>query len=172
MAYTIKFNRYGSEKDCFEKRDRVLSYLIARLEKEGRFRATLTPTSIWGKGGVVMPAIIVKPVRLVKAKPYCLQHYGPCPVDFFTGKPPKKKNSKCLEFEDWVRFHNFVNRCLNRFRTDADVWSTPTEGGISKMYIRRGLRPRVKWEAEEIYDDRGRHIGKWNAGDESQFEAV
>ena len=154
MAYTIQFLKGG-----VEKRDRVLAYLQARMIKENVFRATLTPFS----DNHNRPCIKIKPVRLLKPKPYCGQHFGLCP----TGA--KKPNSTRLEWDDWVKFHNLVNRCLNKFSANADVWTTPMEGGVRKMWIRKGFKARIKYDVDETYDDRGRHIGKWNPGTEDQF---
>src|ERR1700686_3436352 len=111
MAYTILFLEY---KD-FAKRDKVIAYLQERMVKEGKFKATLTPFLIY-KGGVSLPAIRVKPVRLVKKKLYCGNHPGLCEINILTGVAPKKINSRLLEWNDWVQFHGLVNRVLNRFK--------------------------------------------------------
>lgn len=157
MAYTIQFNKKSSDQ-----RDKVLSYLRDRMAKEGVFQATLTPT-FDARGRA---CIIVKPVRLVKAKPYCGQHPGECQVNPF--RPTRKKNGHWLEWEDWIRFHNLVNRCLNRFHADADVWSNPLDVR-GKMMIRKGTIPRVKWDYEESIDRFGRVVQQWNQGTDDQF---
>src|ERR1700674_320098 len=97
--YTIQFL---SSQDI-DKRDKVLSYLNQRLIKEGIFRATLTPAITYGKGGVMLPVIFVKPVRLINKKEYCGQHFGICPTNTFLGSQ-KKKKSTCLEYDDWIKF--------------------------------------------------------------------
>ena len=160
MAYTIQFLQGG-----IAKRDRVLAYLAERLVKEGRFRATLTPTTD-EKGRA---CIRVKPVRLVKAKPYCGNHPGECVVNPFLGAR-KKPNATYLEWDDWVAFHGLVNRVLNRFRSDANVWSTPADVR-GKMWIRRGRLSRVKWDWEEKYEAvRFVPTRIWNQGTPDQFE--
>jgi hypothetical protein len=169
MAYTIQLNGNTSNAKTlaalYTKRDKVLAYLFQRMAKEGIFRATLTPVSDT-KG---RPSIRVKPVRLVKAKPYCGNHPGPCQINPFLG-PRKKPNSTFLEWEDWIKFHSLVNRVLNRFHADADVWSTPAD--ISgKMWIRKGTKPRLRYSWEETMNNYGRVVQVWNPGTPDQFEA-
>jgi hypothetical protein len=149
--YTIKFLSGG-----IEKRDRVLAYLQERIVKENIFRATFKP--LFDNRG--NPCIGIKPVRLVKAKPYCGNHPGECALT------TRKKVATYLEWNDWVRFHNFVNRVLNRFKANADVYSTPHDG---KMWIRKGLKQRVSWDYTEEYNKWGQVVRIWNQGDDSQF---
>ena len=159
MAYTITFLQ-GSEN----KQGLVYNYLLERMAKEGKFRATLTPFTD-NKG---RPCIKVKPVRLIKAKPYCGNHPGECVVNPFVGVR-KKPNATYLEWDDWVKFHGLVNRVLNRFRCNADVWSTPTDVR-GKMWIRKGRLSRVKWDWEEKWET-GRFVPTriWNQGTPDQF---
>src|SRR5580698_5490072 len=129
--YTIIINEGG-----YKKRDQVLEYLEARLIKEGKFRATL-------ERGIDMKSrytILIKPVRLVKAKPYCGQHPGAC----LLSERPKPK-STLLEWNDWVAFHGLVNRVLNKFRANADVYSTPTDVK-GKMWVRKGTKARKRYD--------------------------
>jgi len=164
--YTIKF--LGGQR--YTKQFKVWEYLQARMEKEGRFKATLTRSNMWS-GGIQYPTIEIKPVRLVKAKPYCGNHPGSCPV---SDKP--KPKSRHLEWDDWVKFHNLVNRVLNRFHADADVWSNPQDVR-GKMWIRKGKKARVKWDWTETYlpnpfgfpQELVRPIRVWNTGTPDQF---
>lgn len=153
MAYTISVKVGGSVK-----RDRVLTALMARVEKS-RFRAVLT--------AVGETDIRVKPVRLREKKPYCGSHPGPCEVNPFRGQE-KKKITSYLEWEDWVAFHKMVNAVLNRLRVDADVWSNPADVR-GKMWIRRGLSPRVRWDWTEEHSSYGRPVRIWNVGTPDQF---
>ena len=162
MAYTIQF-----AFDQVEKRDRILAYLNARIAKDGRFKATLTPIHNYGRKGTLLPAIRVKPVRLAKKKPYCGNHPGECIVNPFLG-PQKKKNATYLEWDDWVKFHNLVNKALNRFRACADVWSTPRDVK-GKMWIRKGIKARVRYDYDN-YFSLGREVREWNPGTEDQFQ--
>ena len=162
MAYTIKFLSGG-----IEKQTSVLNYLNARMAKEGIFRATLTPYTD-DKG---IPYIKIKPVRLCKKKPYCGNHPGECQINAFTGKLPKKPNATYLEWDDWVKFHDLVNRVLNRFHANADVWSTPLDVR-GKMWIRKGLNQRIKYEWNERFDKFGRVVRDWNQGTLDQFKAA
>jgi hypothetical protein len=161
MAYTITLLDGGIAKQY-----QVLNYLAARMAKEGIFRATLTP-SVDRHARCI---IIVKPVRLIKAKPYCGNHPGECQINPFTG-PQKKPRATYLEWEDWVKFHNLVNRVLNRFRANADVWSTPMDVK-GKMWIRKGRKARVNWNWDESFDRYGRAIRIWNQGTPDQFEVA
>ena len=154
--YTIVILKGGEAK-----RNRVMAYFRERLVKEGKYTAELSYAHDKG-----MPSIHVQRVRLTKAKPYCGQHPGECVI-----KPhlrlQKKKVGKWLEWDDWVKFHAFVNRVLNRFKTHADVWSNPQDIR-GKMWVRKGLKPRIKWEWENIYNSYGR-VQVWNNGTFDQF---
>lgn len=153
--YTIQILKGGDEK-----RDRVLDYLRERIEKEGKFTAELHKARD-GK----LPSIHVSPVRLVKPKPYSGQRPEGNSTRFYQ---PKLKKSRYLEWNDWVRFHRLVNRVLNRFRTHANVWTEPPyiKG---KMWIRKGLQARFRYNVEVTFDRFGREIHEWNPGDDSQF---
>lgn len=156
MAYTIQILQGG-----FEKRDRVLAYLNERLTKENIFNAKLTPSMEKG-----LPSIIVKPVRLVKKKPYCGNHPGECQVNPFLG-PQKKSNATYLEWNDWVAFHAVVNRVLNRFRCHANVWSNPQDVK-GKMLIRLGLKSRKRYDWTEEWNG-FQTVRIWNKGTSDQF---
>lgn len=156
--YTIQF----LDRNDFEKRNKVIDYIRARLIKEGVFNATLTPSHN-GK----YYTILVKPVRLVKAKPYCGNHPGECQINPFLG-PQKKKSMTLLEWDDWVKFHNLVNRCLNRFKANANVWSNPPDVR-GKMWIRKGLKARVRYDWDEKPSAYGNPIRVWNTGSDDQF---
>lgn len=154
--YTIQILKGGEEK-----RDRVLDYLRKRIEKEGRFTAELHKARD-GK----LPSIHVSPVRLVKSKPYNGQGPGGNQPNPFIQRTAR--NAKYLQWNDWVRFHGLVNRVLNRFRTDANVWTEPPY--ISgKMWIRKGLRARYHYDVTTGFDRYGRVTQEWNPGDDSQF---
>jgi len=157
LAYTIQF-KFG----CEDKRDKVLLALQDRIAKDGKFKATLTPVCNGGWKGKFAPAIRVKPVRLVKARPYCGNH-----PNFCENPNRPKPNSTFLEWSDWVKFHSLVNRVLNRFRADADVWSNPPEIR-GKMWIRKGKKARLHYDWTEDYSS-GRRVQTWNSGDASQF---
>lgn len=170
MAYTIQVFKGGHEK-----RDRILVYLRERLIKDGRFRAMLEPgeekTSRTDRNRIQearyqhsLPCIRIRLVRLVKKKAYCGNHPGECPVD---NKP--KPISSHLEWEDWVKFHAIVNRALNRFKTDANVWSLPHDVR-GRMWIRKGLQARLHYDWTERFDSYGRAIRDWNPGTEDQFQ--
>jgi hypothetical protein len=158
--YTIKLLRGG-----LDKRDQVIKALTERLEKS-RFTATLTPSTTRDRAGEY-PAILVKPVRLRQAKPYCGQHAGECQINPFTG-PRRKPNAKYLEFEDWVAFHGVVNAVLNRLRVHADVWSDPLETR-GRMWIRKDTKARVRYDYDTDYDMYGRAVHTWNLGTDDQF---
>lgn len=155
MAYTITF------KKASPTQGKVLDYLRARMAKEGRFTATLAI----GVDRRLRPIILVQNVRLVKAKPYCGNHPGPCEVNPYFN-PPKKVMTH-LEWDDWVRFHGLVNRVLNRFRVEADVWSQPRDVK-GKFWIRRGKVARVRYEYDSDYSG-GRELRIWNKGTPDQF---
>jgi hypothetical protein len=159
--YTIRFD-VGSD----DKRDKIFTALTERLVKDGRFRATLTPTYSYGRRGSY-PEIHIKPVRLAKKKPYCGNHPGPCQVNPFVS-PQKKKNATYLEWNDWVKFHGLVNKTLNKYRINADVWSTPIDVK-GKMWIRKGTKARLRYDWTERYTNYGQTIRDWNQGTDDQF---
>tara|TARA_Y100000310_G_C20610180_1_gene777596 strand:- start:450 stop:935 length:486 start_codon:yes stop_codon:yes gene_type:complete len=153
--YTIQIRQGGEEK-----RDRVLDYLRKRIAKEGRFTADLHK-AMDGR----LPSIHLTPVRLVKAKLYDGQQPGGNTNPFYQRV---QKKTRYLGWNDWVRFHGLVNRVLNRFRTDANVWTNPPyiQG---KFWIRKGKHARVRYDVGVSFDRFGRQVSDWNPGDESQF---
>ena len=155
--YTIQILKGGEAK-----RNRVLDYLRQRIAKDGRFTANMECAM-----DRRLPSIHIKPVRLTKAKPYCGQHPGECVVNPFTG-PTRKPRATWLEWDDWVAFHHLVNRALNRLRTHADVWSTPPDVR-GKMWIRRGIKARLRYEWTEEPGRYGLPIREWNQGTFDQF---
>ena len=153
--YTIQILSGGEDK-----RDRVLVYLYKRIIKEGRFTAKLSK-AMDGK----LPSIHVSPVRLVKSKLYNGQQPDGQASLYYRRV---QRKTRYLGWDDWVRFHGLVNRVLNRFRTDADVWTEPPymQG---KLFIRRGKRMRYRYDYTEEFSRFGMPSVKWNPGDESQF---
>lgn len=138
---------------------RFVKVLEALADGAFAFKATVS-----GKAG---QDVILKPVRLVKAKPYCGQHPGECVV----GGP--KKKLKLLEWDDWVAFHGLVNDALDVLKFEADAWTNPPERleRGSKMFVRRNNRRRVRWDWEETERNQYRAVRVWNPGlDESQYE--
>ena len=161
MAYTIQILKGG-----FQKQNQVWSELEKRLIKSP-FTAKLTLT-VDAKG---FHCIIVKPVRLRKAKPYCGNHPGECFVSPIFG-PRKKPNATWLEWDDWVKFHALVNALLNRLHCHANVWSTPQDVQ-GKMWIRKDMNPRIRWDwAEEAYGTLSAPIRIWNKGTPDQFKHI
>jgi hypothetical protein len=168
--YTIQFLLGGEDK-----RNRVLAYLEARLAKDGRYRCHLQADHVaasradqhLGSGAKrigSVPAILVQKVRLVKAKPYCGNHPGECPV---SSKP--KPVSTRLEWEDWVKFHSIVNKVLNRFKALANVWTLPYDVK-GRMWIRKGLQARVHYDWEEKLNRFNQLVREWNPGTDDQFQ--
>lgn len=140
--------------------DFVRGELQSDIQLDGRFSAILTESG---------RRIIVKPVRLINAKEYCGQHPGEC-IETPFGPRPKRKRHHLLEWDDWVAFHDVVNDTLDRLRVSADVWANPLEkmDRGSKMWIRRGLSRRVKWDWEDDWST-GRRVQTWNHGTPGQF---
>ncbi len=74
-----------------------------------------------------------------------------------------------LEWEDWVKFHAFVNRVLNRFHCNANVFTTPHDVK-GKMWVRKGLKARKRYDWTDEFNSRfNRTIRVWNQGTEDQF---
>jgi len=177
--YTIAIlNKNGTDK-----RGRVFAALSPALLKDGRFRINHLrvadiPTSredrrMMTQAGLevayTLPAILIKGVRLTTKKPYCKQHaLDTCPVD------AKRPNSTFLEWSDWLAFHQLINRVCNRLRVSANIWTTPKEtlDQGSRMWIRRGTQPRVRWDVEGHVNQYGRVEEVWNHGDDSQFQPL
>lgn len=110
-------------------------------------------------------------ILLRKAKPYCGNHPGQCPVD------APRPNSRYLEWDDYIRFNNRLNRFLDDFLQEgetAEAWSTPRDlpipgTGKREFWIRRNNRARQRWDWEE--SRRGKQLIRlWNFGSPDQFD--
>jgi hypothetical protein len=165
MPFTIAL-----PKDSKITAQRLVSAIDRHLESS-RFTAGLeivaSPARAYGSG------IVVRPVRLRQAKPYCGQHPGECQVPFGGADRPKRK-ARYLEWEDWVEFNGVLNDVMDKLGVKADAWSVPMEAidKGKKMYIRRienGRRHRYEWEEEYRGDLGGRSIRIWNHGTPDQF---
>lgn len=147
MAYTIELTDVNIQW--------LINILNAAIEKS-KFRASLVETQARHKR-----VIVVRPVRLREAKPYCGQHPGPCEVSIV---PRPKKKTTYLEWDDWVEFHNLINDLLDKYHVTADVWSTPFDAR-GKFWIRKGDARRVLWDWHE--NEMGQRV--WNPGTSDQF---
>lgn len=164
MSYTIKLLDVD--------RDVALAFLHmlqVTIHTTGRFVVNAVTHDIDHRLGSLQGSrrpgyrIELRRIRLKAAKPYCGQHPGECAAD---GR--KKLNATYLEWDDWVEFHGVVNNCIGLSGLEADVWSTPQDCK-GPMWIRKGARPRVRWEYEEKVDRFGRPIRLWNQGTDDQF---
>lgn len=157
---------------------KIMLALQVALTKDGRFKvgdmhADTSALSCKDRkeAGVHVwrvPTLYLTRVRLVKAKPYCGNHPGPCEINPFTG-PTKKRNTVFLEWDDWVAFHTLVNKVLTRLKCSANVW-TLLQDVQGRMWIRKGLQPRVKWDYIEQYNTYGLVRRVWNQGTDDQFQ--
>lgn len=144
----------------------VAKKLQESIERDGRFRLTAAP-EVSGK------TINMQKVRLTARKPYCGQHPGECVAIF----PRPKRNSMCLEYDDWIAFHAVVNSTLDELGVSANVTTRPMEtvrrfkGMGGKYWIRRGTKPRVRFDYDEEYNGMGLPVRWWNPGTPDQFEA-
>lgn len=162
MAYTIKINN-GTHEKAYNVREA----LIKKLAQSKVFRAQVLPVTFFEKGSregsrAEGYGFTIKFVRLRKAKPYCGNHPGEC---FVTPgqKPSKKPTMAFLEWEDWIKFHRFVNALLNVKAKNCDVWSmAPDAKGI--MWIRKGVKPRkiYNWTT----DDKNPRLKHWCRGND------
>lgn len=170
--YTIQFLKNDSSQA-----DKVRSYLIETLSKDGRFKcevlSSYVKTSRSDRSDIFnkyncknvysVPGSFLKKIRLNKAKPYCGNHPGECLNPFV-----KKPVATYLEWDDWVAFHSLVNKVLNKFKVYANVWTLPFDVK-GKMWIRKGLTARKRYEFNEESNKFGQIIRIWNPGDDSQF---
>jgi hypothetical protein len=159
--------------------ERLREALITRIQNDGRFsvsymtigfstvprrerrEAGLTREQAWQ-----IPTLFLRNIRLTKPKPYCGNHPGPCEIP---DRP--KPNARLLEWDDWVAFHKLVNGLFNQRKVRANIWTLPHDVS-GKMWIRKGLLARVKWDWTEESSPRfnGRNIRIWNQGTPDQFE--
>src|SRR5690348_11075987 len=131
MAYTIKLLDRNAGAQY------VISILCEYIERDGRFTCEFEQEG---------DRILLRKVRLMKAKPYCGQHPGPCQIGPFGERP--RRNMRFLEWDDWVAFHSVVNDALDgprrkrgRSPIRADIWTNPPEklDKGKRMWVRRGL---------------------------------
>jgi hypothetical protein len=151
-----------------------------RIQKDGQFRVSRIEVGqvktsreerrTLGKV-YTCTALLLHNIRLTKMRPFCGSHPGECLINPFTGKEPDRPNSTLLEWADWVEFHKLINGVLSQRHTSANIWTIPRDrlDQGRRMWIRRGLLPRVKWEWEESYDHMGRREQVWDHGSPSQF---
>jgi hypothetical protein len=153
---------------------RLAHALQARIQKDGRFRVNhlevgsvktsredrRTLGKVW-----TMPAILMKGIRLTKKSSYCGAHAFPCPV----GAP--KKNATFLDWQNWIEFHQVVNSLLNQRHCSANIYTNPPEtlDQGNRMWIRRGMQARVRWDVEGHMNNYGRMEEVWDHGTPSQF---
>ena len=156
MAYTIK-------PEHFRKCDRIIERLDRAIRVDKRFM--FEPMNLGDR-------IEIRKVRLLKAKPYCGQHAGPCQTRF--GGNPPLRNSRYLEAEDWIAFHDVINDVLDKLKLRADVWSLPQDNK-GKFWIRRvELGRRVRWDYADDGTRRkyGQEHNVFNTGTPDQFQEV
>jgi len=156
--YTIKLN--GATQAQAEKFRQTLE---KKLTDSKTFKAQLGPVTAFSKGSYEGTrqagfGFGVGQVRLRKAKPYCGNHPGECPV--IPGQKSKPKYT-FLEWEDWVKFHSFINSALGK--KSADVFSRPHDA-LGIMWMRRGLKARKTYSWDEHPTLYGRAIRVWDRG--------
>lgn len=161
MAYTIKIHT----GDIY-KVDRIRVKVLDRITKNGKFTCEAGGVSFdysKPRGGSRKSgySFRLNKIRLVKAKPYCGQHPGPCAVT-----NTKKPVGRWLEWDDWIKFNNLINSALKNI--DADVWSEPHDVK-GRFWIRKGLSKRVRYDWESNCS-RGYEIREWNPGTPDQFD--
>jgi hypothetical protein len=160
-VYTIQILQEGFSG--IAKREQITTALLARVEKDGRFRIGATHMGVV-KG---FPTLFLERVRLTNKKSYCGNHPGPCEVNPFRPQE-KKKITSYLEWNDWVAFHNLVNGVLNQRHTNANVWTLPQDVS-GKFWIRKGRQARVRYDYDEEMSSYGRVVRVWNVGTIDQF---
>jgi hypothetical protein len=140
---------------------------------DGRFRVDTWCDEVIhqgrGKARRAYKVVAFKGVRLTTKKPYCGNHPGPC---LLGGR--KKPTTNLLEWDDWVAFHTLVNRFLDKRMISANVWTTPQDVK-GKMWIRKGLQGRVRYDYTETYPQFAgirtvAPLRVWNQGTEDQFQ--
>lgn len=112
-----------------------------------------------------VPTFYMSRIRLTTPKPYCGNHPGPCQVNPFIQR--KKPRATWLEWDDWVVFHTMVNNVCDSLQVYANVWTLPQDAR-GKFWIRKGYRPRQRYDYEEAYV-RGDLTRVWNTGTIDQF---
>ena len=110
----------------------------------------------------------LRQIRRKERKAYCGQHAGPCV------RPPRerqRRNSVCLDGEDWIAFHNVVNDVLDSMGLVAEVYTTPQDVR-GKMWIRKtdlGRRKRYDSANTQPNNMFGLPHYVWNPGTNDQF---
>ena len=115
-----------------------------------------------------VPTIYLQCIRLTAKKPYCGNHPGPCYVGPLGER--QKPNSTLLEWDDWVAFHTLVNEVCDHLNLSANIWTLPRDVR-GKMWIRKGLSSRLRWDYEEQWEPRrSQPLRVWNTGTPDQFQ--
>lgn len=164
MAYTI----LGDSKKSFNDMLAVRTALLERLDKSKIFRAELSEITFFSKTYKGYRnktkeegyGFTISNVYLKFRKSYCGNHPGVCYVK--PGSIPKKKPVNCLlEWDDWVKFNNWVNALLNKMCKKSSVWSLPPDAkGV--FWIRKDNKPRKIYSFTE--DLKNPAIKYWDRG--------
>lgn len=115
----------------------------------------LAPTLVPGKTGFAQVGekheetvtLLLNQVRLLKPKPYCGNHAGPCPAG-----GPKPRKGPWLETDDWIKVHETVNNWLDQRPCLSEAW-TESYGHVlegPRLWVRRGGVRRRRWDYVEL----------------------
>lgn len=175
MAYTIRlFSQHPNAKSepkfprNFEERLRKALTKAGVSAKVILFSEERRRSSV-SQGARPCSTCSVEGIRLLKPKPYCGNHPGPCDVGAGIVNPLKKKRAMYLEWVDWVTVHRHINDLLDKVAaampdTFADVFTLPQEVD-GRLWIRRKGVRRHRYDYLEHRGVFGRPQRAWIRGD-------
>ena len=171
MAYTIKIRAAGNDDDDSVRLIQTTKAVTHWIRSHTPGFTIADITERYTRAGAIVE---LRGVRLVKAKPYCGNHAGPCIVRF---REVRKRSMRYLEGADWIRFHGEINAMLDALKVSADVYTIGADvyqvDGLpkGKMIVRsvaHGARKRYDYRDIAKAGDRFPHYA-WNPGTEDQF---
>jgi len=180
MAYRIKVHAIVGYTHTISN---AVGALMATLQREteaagfkvGDYDYVGSTNGRGPRDGSRLPGYVVdlRKIRLMKAKPYCGNHPGECVAVGRRTKAGAKPASNCLEWEDWVRFHEVVNNVLDRYHVSADVTTAGADVDQGRLlFCRRGLKRRLRYDWTETSRSTFNAARPVNHGSLDQFEPV
>jgi hypothetical protein len=178
MAYRIKVHAIVGHTHTISNAVGALMAAVHRAVEDAGFKVgdydyVGSANARGPKDGSRKPGYIVdmRKIRLARPKPYCGNHPGECVAAGRRTKAGLKPASACLEWDDWVRFHDVVNDVLDQYHVDADITTAGADVDHGRLlFCRRGMQRRLRYDWVETARTSFNATRPVNYGTQDQFE--